>query len=77
MDLYCQICGEPYEHYHGMHDMKDEERKTFMEGRGCDACHGEMPEGGRPMTAQASSVLMDLLGDDLDGVAAMMEDFDF
>ena len=75
MDLYCQICGEPYEHYHVMHDMEEEERKEFLGGQGCDACHGKVPEGGRPMTAQASSVLMDLLGDDLDGVAAMMEDF--
>ena len=75
MDLNCQICGEPYEHYHVMHDMDKEEQKQFLNGEGCDACNGIVPDGGRPDTAQASSILMDLMGDDLDGVAAMMEDF--
>ena len=33
MDLYCQICGEPYEHYHVMHDMdKDLEMDTNFFG---------------------------------------------
>ena len=75
MDLYCQICGEPWEHYHVVHEMEREEREEFLAGKGCDGCHGKVPEGGRPVTAQASAVLMDMLGDDLDGVAAMMEDF--
>ena len=76
MDLNCQVCGEPYEHYHVEHEMGKEERKTFLDGKGCDACHGRVPKGGRPDKALASEVLMDFLGDDLDGVAAMMEDFE-
>ena len=61
MDLYCQICGEAYEDYHVINEMEEEERKTFMEGRGCDACHGEMPEGGRPMTALKQGWTLDLI----------------
>ena len=45
MDLYCQICGEPYEHYHVMHDMDKEEQKQFLNGEGCDACNGIVPDG--------------------------------
>lgn len=61
MDLYCQICGEAYEDYHVINEMEEEERKTFMEGRGCDACHGEMPEGGIPMTALKQGWTLDLI----------------
>jgi hypothetical protein len=75
MDLYCQMCAEPYEDYHVRHDMPEDERKDFLDGKGCHVCRGQEPEGGRPELAIASSVLMDILGDDLDGVAAMMEDF--
>ena len=52
MDLYCQICGEPWEHYHVVHEMEQEEREEFLTGKGCDGCHGKVPEGGRPVTAR-------------------------
>ena len=61
MDLYCQICGEAYEDYHVINELEEEERKTFMEGRGCDACQGEMPEGGRPITALKQGWTLDLI----------------
>ena len=57
----CQICGEPYEHYHVVNDMEEEERKTFMAGRGCDACHGKVPEGGRPITAQEQGWTLEMI----------------
>ena len=77
MDLYCQICGEPYEAYHVNHDMPPDEKTYFLEGLGCIYCKGIEPRGGRPFIAQASSAMMDMLGDDLDGVASMMDDYMF
>ena len=36
----------------------------------------EVPEK-KPLRAEATGVLMDLLGDDVDGVAALLDDFEY
>ena len=78
MDLYCQICGEPMEHYHVVHDMESNERAIFLAGLGCFHCHGEIPAGGKPPIAEIMAVAMDTIGvGDLDGVAAMMDDYSY
>ncbi len=78
MDLYCQICGEPMEHYHVVHDMESSERAIFLAGLGCFHCHGEIPAGGKPEIAEIMTMAMDTIGlHDLDGVASMMEDYSY
>lgn len=86
-DIYCVKCGEPVEVAY-LHDVAAEKRFTFQkvlkdfQTRGCKAILSECNE---PDTStdnrygitrmEAQSALFDLLGDDVDGAAAMMEDF--
>ncbi len=78
MDLRCQICAEPFEHYHVVHDMESNERAIFLAGLGCSRCHGEIPAGGKPPMAEIMTIAMDTIGvGDLDGVASMLEDYSY
>ena len=88
MDIYCTVCGEPWDmsELHNMADYLDqpensipytEARKRFA-SNGCAAFnekHNSSTVGS--FKAQASSALFDLLGDDVDGIASMMEDFEY
>lgn len=77
MDLYCQRCGEPWDQY-GVYngDMDEEEKKRFLKGTDCPACHGkEVKE--RPFRATLAAAMTDILGDDTDGIAAEMEDAEY
>ena len=87
MDLYCQKCSEPWDFWHVQSDMDDELEDfaddgtkpsvRFKNGEGCPACDwGKKAPKTPNMRAQAMKVTMDLLGDDIDGVAAMMDDFE-
>jgi len=39
-DIYCRICGEPWDAYGVFHgDMTKEEAKLFLEGKGCPSCN--------------------------------------
>lgn len=80
MDIYCSKCGEPWE-IDSIHDVAEELQFSFDEAlkafkkQGCEilgASHGEVNEN----RAAAVSVLFDIMGDDVDGIAAMLEDFD-
>ncbi|MBI4294654.1 MAG: hypothetical protein HY669_00630 [Chloroflexi bacterium] len=73
MDLYCQRCGEPWEHYYVQHEMTPQEGGRFKRGEGCPSCYGK-PVVKRPFRAQLAAAMTDLLGDDVDGLAAEMED---
>ena len=77
MDLYCQICGEPFEAYHIQHEISELEKRFFLKGFGCASCEGNVPANGRPEIAQLSAIAHDLLGDDIDGVASMIDDYTF
>ena len=77
MDLYCQVCGEPFEAYHLQHDVSEAERDFFYDGFGCAYCKGKIPEGGKPEIAYISAVAHEMLGDDIDGVASIMEDWNY
>ena len=79
MDLYCPKCGEPFEMDYVQHDMTPQERNDFWAGRGCSAeCKAEViEEKDRPMRAVACGVLRDVLGSDVDGIAAELEDLGF
>jgi len=75
MDIYCTNCGEPYELW--IEDDKDRELiKSVRAGR-CPSCKGEKPEGGIPFRAMLASVMGDLLGDDMDGLASEMDDAEY
>ena len=88
MDLYCQKCSEPYDLWYVQNDMDDDEEndgpngerpsKRFKKGDGCPACHWGKDAPQQPnLRAQAMAVTMELLGDDIDGAASMMDDFEF
>lgn len=77
MDLYCPRCGEPYELDYVQHDMTVMERARFKGGKGCPSCYGKPIELKQSDRAVAAGIVMELLGDDLDGAAATLEDFGF
>ena len=72
MDLYCPRCGEPWELYYVQQEMTPEERSRFRSGEGCPSCYGKTIEK-RPLRAEIAATL----GDDIDGLAAEMEDAEF
>lgn len=88
MDIYCSKCGEPWE-IDTLHDVAEEIDSTFKKvladfrKTGCSAlgdyeCSedvGAVVGGLRVQDAQ--SVLFDLLGDDIDGVASELADLGF
>ena len=76
MDLYCQRCGEPWEHYYVHHEMEPDERNAFLAGKHCPCCHDKEVER-IPFRAELAAAFSDILGDDTDGIAIEMEDAEF
>lgn len=76
MDVYCQHCNEPCDVFHLNHDMEPEFREMFKAGKGCDCCEGK-GEKSKTLRSEAMGIMMDMMGDDIDGVASMMDDFDY
>lgn len=86
MDIYCVRCGEPWD-MDELHYVAEDEGSTFAEVRdrfytlGCEAMgvtrceRQDVMAGDRLSDSAAMSVLVDLLGDDVDGIASMMEDY--
>lgn len=88
MDIYCPKCGEPIE-IDALHERAEEltiegdrdwsfedVRKAFY-STGCEALgmtHNAQP---RAFAASASAALMEMLGDDIDGVGSMLGDFEY
>jgi hypothetical protein len=87
MDINCRHCGEPWDIY-SLHDVWDDKTgkrlayKTAssrfrkygcpaMEGHQRPCSHGPIAS---PETLDAIGTLTDLLGEDTDGLAAMLED---
>jgi len=77
MDVYCERCGEPWDAYGVEHgDLTPEERRRFWAGQGCPSCYGK-PVERRPFRARLAGALQDILGDDVDGLAAELEDAEY
>lgn len=89
MNLYCQKCAEPWDFWHVQDDDgMDAEREDyglngekpsvrFKKGEGCPACHwGKTAPKTPNLRSQAMKTVMNILGDDIDGAAAIMDDFD-
>lgn len=86
MDIYCTKCGEPWE-LDTFHDTAAEQgiswESAVAEFRrvGCVAigdgarCETPLRESAAAMRADAAGLLFELLGDDTDGIASMLEDF--
>lgn len=82
MDLYCQRCGEPWEAYYVQHDMDLDgdpgDAVRFKRGEGCPHCKwGKTAPAKKPFRAEIASVLGDLAGDDIDGLASDLEDAEY
>ena len=82
MDLYCQLCGEPWDLFYVQDDMDIDgqkgDAKKFKKGNGCPACAwGKKAPKEKPLIAEAASAIYDVLGDDIDGIAAELEDINY
>lgn len=76
MDILCTRCGEPYEVFYITDEMTPEERDDLYAGRGCPCCASKAEVTNRaPFASEVQAEMKTLLGDDIDGLAAMMEDF--
>jgi len=81
MDLYCTRCAEPYDLFSLTDDMTYSESEDFKAGRGCPCCCNtpdeklDLSPRQKDLVA-VQSALHGILGDDLDGLASAMEDFD-
>ena len=76
MDLYCHRCGEPWDVYYVQHEMTRKERNKFHSGVGCPACEwGKNAPKEEPLIGMVAGALTDVLGDDVDGIAAELDDF--
>ncbi len=79
MDMYCSRCGEPWAMDYVLHD--EPEAFDYHDGRifNCPSCRStkdedlKLTEGQKDRAAMAG-ILADVLGDDVDGIAAEMED---
>lgn len=82
MDVYCPTCGEPWE-IDTFHEVAEETDSTFdlvrqdFRKRGCVALGMRPCKPSNDLRALASAELMDVLGDDIDGVASLLDDFEY
>ena len=91
MDIYCGRCGEPWD-IESLHEETDYRRslglptsvasvRADFAARGCVTfsfatdTQCELDTGN--VRAMASGALMDLLGDDIDGVASLLDDAEY
>jgi hypothetical protein len=80
MDIYCQHCGEPYDACYVGSDMEHEApngKQRFLNGEGCPCCDWGQGEAENDMRSLAMGACADLLGDDIDGMASMMDAFEY
>ena len=78
MDLICTCCGEPWDVDHVLHDEPGGFDRSGGLIRSCPCCHGKEPDGmteERRSRLSAVAAVAELLGDDVDGLAATLDDF--
>ena len=80
MDIYCTNCGAAW----GVGEDPNEDIINARNGE-CWECDGDPKmrnwfgnaKSNRPSKAEASALMFDMLGDDIDGVASMLDDFSY
>lgn len=78
MDVICHKCGEPWDmievgEFSRQYDGGNQ--RDFHAGKGCPSClWGEKAPKVQPRRAELASILTELLGDDIDGLACELED---
>ena len=86
MDLYCQKCDEPWEAYYIGSCIDQEEKEidgmkpseAFLAGIGCPACKwGKNAPKQQTIKGMAMATMAEILGDDIDGMASMMDEFEY
>jgi hypothetical protein len=89
MDVYCQRCDEPWDTYYVNFDMDEDSgpdefdgdtkpSERFKRGDGCPACKwGKNAPKQKSIRGMAMGAMAELLGDDMDGMASMMDDFEY
>lgn len=80
MDIKCLHCGEPWDLHHLLHDADPEEEDwnfgaTRTEVRECPACAERGPRPDKERAFEEATIIQ-LMGDDVDGAAAMLQDLD-
>lgn len=82
MDLYCPRCAEPWDNDE-LHEVAAENGSTYsamakrFRSEGCVVFTHQVCERTDSLRSSAAAAMYDLLGDDMDGAAAMMDDFGF
>lgn len=90
MDLNCGRCGELWEPLYYMSGnigdgINQQEFDDFWAKRGCQTCYNipdseaklYLEDTGQSQRSEIQAAMKDMLGNDLDGVASMMDDYDF
>lgn len=77
MDLLCPLCGEPWDNDELHHVAGKTYRQALhdFQARGCLALGSRHSAPANITAARAAAALYDILGDDADGAAAMLEDY--
>ena len=78
MDLVCIRCGEPWDIDHVLHDEPEAFERQNGVIRRCPACPKHEPHLWPEERARLETIraLGEVLGDDIDALAATLEDFD-
>ena len=80
MDILCTCCGEPWDVTHVLHEEPHSFERNGALISACPCCTGNRPED-LPAKARedldALKALALMLGDDVDGFAAILEDFSY
>ena len=76
MDIYCVKCGEPLDmsELHDVPGMTYKQALSAYRASGCGSIGFDCNPDSSSDIAFASSIAFDLMGDDIDGVASMMDD---
>lgn len=82
MDLFCPVCSEPMDVL-SLHDFVGDSAEDFQDAKniffssGCGTLFGKPCVENRTLRSEATLALEELMGDDVDGIASMLEDLEY
>ena len=78
MDIICTNCGEPWELDYVLHEEPHNFDRQGGVIKACPCCHGNTVPLAKEETERLQAVrdIGELLGEDIDGLAVTLEDFD-